>query len=708
MSTRLVIALALVLLSTPPIAHSQRAAVRADSVERKLARFAPAAIRISEPAKGKVATPAGTTVAVRATAGSTTEIEWLELWANDGRVGLQPAPKGGLKVLTGVFAWTPDTPGTYSLIARAVDREDRTVTSAAVDVIVDAATEPRTGPDNEAHKRQTSPENGVGSERITEPAVVRFERSDELSRRRGASVAAERWKPGEPARRTGRSASLRPGPTLLSASTEECRVTLNIQETTGRAEGFAVYRQSATGAGWTRAAVLHGAAAGSGLTFTDGAAPGRQHYYVSAFTDRGETVSNPVAIDVDAAKCRRTRTEGGTRVLKHNPPPIQEHPYKKMPEVTARISNNVEACKNHLPGKGTNALEAILFCTPFPELDAKGKQPYLVWSVDDGVCANGKVSNGADCDRLTDLVSRAQTYGGHVGYRLTYTHKNGPLAGVGYPGIATLPHDRTSYVIPPLEPYDVQANEFNFCNVEVEYEVELFYDAGPNDPDFAHLMLVGPLKGGAEWLSTCPPAPPDEVALDLRIGTLHLGNLDDGDSGTDDDVEVYGFFRIWTAKTDVPVPAFALQSGLFKKVGYRGFGAWGKAPEDCPSEQFDPGALHSSTSGLCHRSLHAGDHAVSQFLLCDTCTGPSHTDVPFSKNKNTVRIAVKDGEAVYIETLVIDYDSGSADDAQCVGVVNTERHLVDTWAKFDEELMLKQKYNGNGSCTVTFRITAVN
>jgi hypothetical protein len=38
---------------------------------------------------------------------------------------------------------------------------------------------------------------------------------------------------------------------------------------------------------------------------------------------------------------------------------------------------------------------------------------------------------------------------------------------------------------------------------------------------------------------------------------------------------------------------------------------------------------------------------------------------------------------VYIETVLIDYDSGSADDAQCVGVVNTERHLLETWLKFD-------------------------
>ena len=61
---------------------------------------------------------------------------------------------------------------------------------------------------------------------------------------------------------------------------------------------------------------------------------------------------------------------------------------------------------------------------------------------------------------------------------------------------------------------------------------------------------------------------------------------------------------------------------------------------------------------------------------------------------------------MYIETLLMDYDSLSADDSQCVGVVNSERHLLETWAKFDAPLTMTQKNNGNSSCNVTFRITA--
>ena len=71
---------------------------------------------------------------------------------------------------------------------------------------------------------------------------------------------------------------------------------------------------------------------------------------------------------------------------------------------------------------------------------------------------------------------------------------------------------------------------------------------------------------------------------------------------------------------------------------------------------------------------------------------------------------------MYIETLIMDYDSGSADDAQCVGVVNTERHLLESWEKFDSPITLTQKDNGSRVAppdilqfrTVTFRITAVN
>jgi hypothetical protein len=102
-----------------------------------------------------------------------------------------------------------------------------------------------------------------------------------------------------------------------------------------------------------------------------------------------------------------------------------------------------------------------------------------------------------------------------------------------------------------------------------------------------------------------------------------------------------------------------------------------------------------------------GDHKMSELRLCDTCSSPFDDDGPWNTNKNTIRIAVREGEAVYIETLLMDYDSGSADDPQCVGVVNTERHLLETWAKADLPLTMTQEDNGNSSCTVTFRIAAV-
>src|SRR5687767_12540934 len=352
-----------------------------------------------------------------------------------------------------------------------------------------------------------------------------------------------------------------------------------------------------------------------------------------------------------------------------------------MPKVNASISHSVDQCKKHLPGKGSNALEAILFCTPFPEYNDEGKQAYLVWSTDDAVCANGNAGRGVDCKSLDYYVSRAETYGGHVGFRLAYEHNDGPISGVGYPEFASTGYDHTSYVVPPLEPYDPSADQFNLCGSEVTYSVELVYDAGPNDPELANFLMVGPLAGTADWRFTCPPPPSytvtGEQLLDVTIGTLHLENVDDGESGQDD-IEVYGLFRIFTANIDMPVPAILLKSGLFKKVGFRKFGTWGEPPDDCHTEAFEiPQMLHTASGGQCHRSLRKGDHAVSAFLLCDTCSSAYDNEGPWGTNKHKVRIAVREGEAVYVETLIMDYDSGSADDAQCVGVVNTERHLLE-------------------------------
>jgi len=712
MTAKIVSALASSVLLVLQAGFAGQAHQRADSVKRIAGQLALATISITDPTDSQLSGRPGTAVAVRAIASGATELDWLELWANDRRVGVQPAPKGGLKILAGVFAWTPEAAGTYSLVARATDREDRTVTSTAVDVVVAAADAPRVGPDKERSKPPTTLGNGVGSERTTAAAAVRIAQADARTETAGAAVPAERWKPGTPARRSGPRAQRRPDPPVLKASAASCQVSLWMYEGTGRADGYAVYRQSRSGLGWTRVAVLH-AAAGRPLTFTDGGSPGRLHYYVTAFNERGETESNPVALDMDSKGCTRTTVEGGaTPILKHAGPPVQELDDKRMPKVDARITYSVEQCKKHLPGEGANALEAILFCTPFPEYNSDGKQAYLIWSTDDTKCAYGDASSQVGCKNLDYYLSRAETYGGHVGYRLSYWYNDGPANGVqGYPDILTTSHDRTSYVVPPLEPYDPQAEQANLCGVEVRYIVELVYDAGPNDPEFAHVLLVNPLKGGADWRFICPLKPPDpetgEVRLDVRIGTLHLASVDDGDPG--DDIEVYGFFRVWTAKTDLALPGFALQG--FKQVGFRGLGTWGKPPGNCPTEQFGQLNPAGADVGYCHRRLFNGDHAVSQFPLCDTCTSPSgmhgHSSGFWSKDNNTIRIAVRDGEAVYIETVLMDYDNASADDPQCVGVVNTERHLLETWVKADVPLTMTQPYNGNSSCTLAFRITAV-
>ncbi len=376
-------------------------------------------------------------------------------------------------------------------------------------------------------------------------------------------------------------------------------------------------------------------------------------------------------------------------------PPIEAFD-SRMPGVMAFPTTNVEYCKDHLASKGQDLLEAILFCTPYPEY-APNPQPYMFWWAFDGLCANGKADNGANCKSVDWYRQRAVTYGGSLGYQLRYEYVDGPYEGLGTESVAVTPYNRTVYVIPPLEPYGSQADVSNLCGVKTKYEVQLFYDAGPSDPLYANMRLVSPQLGYAYFRFDCV-SPPSQVAVDVTIDTLELDNVDDDDGGVED-VELYGSFQVNTSSMATS-PSW----------GIRNLATWASLPEGCPNELFT-GGLETNATGECPESFTSKMHNFKDLRLCASESyqycGFGFDDTTYLAQNNTIRIVVKEGDAIIMHTTLIDYDAASSDDNICVGSISTANKSLDTWSKIDGVWTMVYSNPGHASCKMHFRLKAV-
>lgn len=774
-------------------------------------RAAPIRVGITKPVDNSRSTsPAGTPLLVTVVSVSPDPIASLELWADDRRVAVQDAPSPGRK-LDAVFAWTPVVPATYSLVARAIDRNGASATSTAVDVIVSGSRTLRKENKRQGPERLISIASGTGGDAAAQPRRVA---PDSPLRRPGRATSvgvAERWTAAPPPAGRERQTLSAPQAPELTASTRRCGVELSIRGRSADAEGFHVYRQVPSINDWKRIASLRANPAKEWVTYADGGRAGRVKYYVAAFNARGQAMSNPVAIDVSRAGCPSPpptasvvsvsfadlKTEAGVeRMYCHTSlggghksrwpaagffrpgkdgleeqgalvnvlassganasgfslecwggagrqsqrlgtfrqrvfdlqkdhdvplnqgglsgrlrvrrdtvmtpfdgtgpspkPPPGEIVDPRMPRIIAALVHSSQLCKDHLPGKGKSPLEALLFCTPYPEYTLFDAQPYLVWTPNEDQCANGEVSNGADCKSTSWYQARAAQYGGHLGYRIAYEHMSGPYSGLGVM-VATTPDTLSAYVIPPLEPYDSQAKHANLCGVTVEYQVQMVYDAGPNDPDYPNLLLVDPWLGLRTWDFNCPTST-GEVDVDVTVQSLRLGSVDDNDGGPDD-VELYGYFHVKTASLSGSRPE-----------GMRLLSRWGPDNHDCPSSEMVRFDL-PTTGGRsdCPASFANGDHDLAAKYLCDCDDIHSH-DGPWLENNNVIRVRVTEGDALIITTVLMDHDHGSSDDNVCVGMIATDSRSLLTWSKTNETGAMVQSNNGSASCKVTLGIRAV-
>jgi len=348
----------------------------------------------------------------------------------------------------------------------------------------------------------------------------------------------------------------------------------------------------------------------------------------------------------------------------------------KMPKVFAIVFLGPDACLEHLPSKGGNLFESLLFCTWFPEYnqDQGQSQPYLVWYVSDGLCVNGQ---GAACNNFEYYLNRAALYDGQVGFNV-YAQYNNSIP------LATTPHDRTQFVVPPQG----TCGESGFF-----FTVRMFYQGGPNDPDYPDHMIEGPDSNTVTSVFNCPP--PSEVKLDVFFDTLHIGNLGDGIGGGDD-LEIYASF---VAEGKNP------GSGSVLNLGY-----WGWSGGDCPDDSFTwlgvPNFLTLNTAGIsqeCPLQVENGDTSLGEQGLCASNTY-SHCVGSYASNNNKIQITVGDGSQIRVAIHAMDYDENGDDDDVC----HTEKLIgpesIFGWMGFTTSGEMSQGDNGSASCKVFFHV----
>ena len=348
-----------------------------------------------------------------------------------------------------------------------------------------------------------------------------------------------------------------------------------------------------------------------------------------------------------------------------------------MPYVFALVTYNVENCKEHMPSGGSNLLENLLFCTPYPEFGFDD-QPYLTWWIIEGVCPAGK---GSDCFTLEQLQQVADESGGSLGFTLYDCEEGGGLCYLHY-----FPFDLTAWPVPP----------FTSCDTERGLTVQLSW-FGPDGDD----VMSGPGSPPFVLQNPCPPAyeTAGYVDLDVAFDDLVLDDLDDNDSGAED-AEIYGYFKTFT-------------TGDYG--GYLLLGEWSSSDVHCIGNEVDfPVYLQTMGTGVgCPTVVQDGTYDLAEFALCPSTEKyfcylwPQDVETDWLTNSNHLILRVHEGEAVTLGVKLIDFDDGSDHDGTCSAVYTTKGRTLDEWSQVHGTWTLVQGDNGNGSCQVHIQLNAV-
>jgi hypothetical protein len=385
----------------------------------------------------------------------------------------------------------------------------------------------------------------------------------------------------------------------------------------------------------------------------------------------------------------------------------------EIPRVYLSHTTDFELCMQHAPSDGNKLSRCFNYLEANQDDGGNSPQPFLVWDFDfmEPNCVGGV---GEQCKTYWELLNMAAENGGQVGFNII-----GLQDGKKYNWNVTVPN-QTMFVVPPLT-----------CLGGTEFSVRMWYrpgnkgvevSASPGDqiseigefePNFAEI-LYGPYSNWVSVPCSLYNLPGMSVIeqiqyLDITFESVEFFDLDDDDMGFQE-VELYGYFRVnapamghWYEEQCF-FPEFGgcdnTILGTTPWVGTRRYLNLAYWEVDTVS---NPG-----TGGL--QVFGNDSYNLSDHYLCQSDSKYSYyanQSTAWKKDNNTIRVFVKDGDALSFEVFLRDYDELSANDTICIDTILTASKSLSQWSGIDSSYTIHTPTGVSGGCKVNISVIAV-
>lgn len=197
--------------------------------------------------------------------------------------------------------------------------------------------------------------------------------------------------------------------------------------------------------------------------------------------------------------------------------------------------------------------------------------------------------------------------------------------------------------------------------------------------------------------------------LDITFETVEFFDLDDDDMGFQE-VELYGYFRV-----NAPAMGHWYEEHcFFPEFGgcdntILGTTPWVGARRYLNLASWEVHTVSNpGTGGL---QVFGNDlYNLSDHYLCQSDSKYScyaYLTKPWIKNNNTIRVFVKDGDALSFEVFLRDYDELSANDTICIDTILTASKSLSQWSGIDSSYTIHTPTGVSGGCKVSISVKAV-
>jgi len=234
-----------------------------------------------------------------AKASSPGQIVLMELWVDGQLFEVQGVPSdAATSTYHSLFLWQPPAPGSYSLAARAENKDGLSEYSKPVVFsIPEGETQP--GNDSDSPDDIDSAPGPVGGGVVSPPGA-----GDTVGPAQPVSNSVGNWV--DSLIGGGNSGDQEQAPTApaLHLTANNCAAVLSIHDQSDNEQGFYVFRQSIGSPDWLNIATLDAKDNFDWITFNDENLNGKQTYYVASFNSAGENASVLASVEINPNDCQ--------------------------------------------------------------------------------------------------------------------------------------------------------------------------------------------------------------------------------------------------------------------------------------------------------------------------------------------------------------------------------------------------------------------